>query len=55
MNDNVHTIADKFDAAGKRAGRTIQVRPDALHLIASEGENALLEAGAPIYVRNGLV
>lgn len=55
MTDNVHTIAGKFDTAGKRAGRTIQIRPDALHLIATEGESALLEAAAPIYVRGGLV
>lgn len=55
MTDNVHTIAEKFGRATDRASRSIQVRPDALHLIATEGENALLDAKAPIYVRGGLV
>lgn len=51
MTDNVHSIGDKFAKAAERATRTIQVRPDALHLIATEGENALIAAGAPIYIR----
>ncbi len=55
MTDNVHSIHDKFTQAAGRADRTIQIRPDALHLIATEGENALLAAEAPIYVRAGLV
>lgn len=55
MTDNIRTIQDKFDQVGGRSGRSIQIRPDALHLIATEGENALLEAGSPFYVRGGLV
>lgn len=55
MTDNVHDMSDKFTRASDRAARSIQVRPDALHLIATEGEKALIEANAPIYVRGGLV
>lgn len=51
MTDNVHSMQDKFGRATERQARTIQVRPDALHLIATEGENALVQAKAPIYVR----
>jgi putative DNA primase/helicase len=55
MTDNVHSIGDKFAKASDRATRSIQIRPDALHLIATEGENALIAAASPVYVRGGLV
>lgn len=50
MTDNV-SIGDKFAKASDRANRSIQIRPDALHLIATEGENALIASDAPIYIR----
>lgn len=55
MTDNVHSMGDKFGRATERQARTIQIRPDALHLIATEGENALVASRTPIYVRGGLV
>lgn len=55
MADNVLPIQEKFARATERGGRAIQVRPDALHLIASEAERALIAADAPLYVRGGIV
>lgn len=40
-----------FAQAEDRGRRTVKLRPDALHIIATEAENALIEAGAPFYVR----
>lgn len=40
---------------GDARTRTIFVRPDALHLLATEGETALIEVDAPFYNRGGLV
>ncbi|WP_311269735.1 hypothetical protein [Sphingobium sp. WCS2017Hpa-17] len=54
-DDTVISIRDHFEKARKpqkdERGRTIEIRPDALHAIASEAEAALIDAGAPFYVR----
>lgn len=55
MSDNVKPIKDKFAQVVERGGRTIQIRPDALHIIATDAERALIAADAPLYVRGGIV
>lgn len=55
MSDNVKPIKDKFAQVVERGGRTIQIRPDALHIIATDAERALIASGAPLYVRGGIV
>lgn len=53
----VTSIAQRFaQSRGPQVdnrSRTIQIRADALHLIASEAEAALIDAGSPFYVRGG--
>lgn len=50
-------IADRFaksrDPQNDNRSRTIEIRPDSLHLIASEAEAALIDAECPLYVRGG--
>jgi len=55
MADNAESISRKFIEVAGRGGRAIQVRPDALHIIATDAERALIASGAPLYVRGGLV
>jgi putative DNA primase/helicase len=60
ISDNVtHLTAIRAKMAKTTEGdartRSIIVRPDALHLLATEGETALIEADAPFYIRGGLV
>jgi len=55
MAENIVPIQEKFARAAERGGRTIQIRPDALHVIASEAERALIAAAAPLYIRGGIV
>lgn len=55
MADNVEPIQRKFAQVVERGGRSIQVRPDALHIIATDAERALIASGAPLYVRGGIV
>lgn len=55
MADNVLPIQEKFARSTERGGRAIQIRPDALHLIATDAERALIAADAPLYVRGGIV
>ncbi len=55
MSDNVKPIQDKFAQVVERGGRAIQVRPDALHIIATDAERALIAADAPLFVRGGIV
>lgn len=55
MADNVKPIQEKFTQVVERGGRTIQIRPDALHIIATDAERALVASGAPLYVRGGIV
>ncbi|WP_062770439.1 hypothetical protein [Sphingopyxis terrae] len=55
MADNVEPILKKFTNAVERGGRSIQVRPDALHIIATDAERALIASGAPLFVRGGIV
>ncbi|MBB4858278.1 putative DNA primase/helicase [Novosphingobium chloroacetimidivorans] len=50
----VTRIAERFDhRPTDERTRIIEVKPDALHLIATEAEDALVEADAPLYVRSG--
>lgn len=44
-----------FEVAEDRGKRVIKLRPDALHIIATEAENALIDAEAPLYVRGSEV
>lgn len=53
--DNVTPIAEKFSQVVERGGRSIQIRSDALHIIATEAERALIAAGAPLFIRGGIV
>lgn len=55
MSDNVKPIQEKFAQVVERGGRTIQIRADALHIIATDAERALLAADAPLYVRGGIM
>lgn len=55
MADNVEPIQRKFAQVVERGGRSIQIRPDALHIIATDAERALIAADAPLYVRGGIV
>lgn len=55
MVDNVKPIQEKFAQVVERGGRSIQIRPDALHIIATDAERALIAASAPLYVRGGIV
>ncbi|MFQ3894590.1 hypothetical protein [Sphingobium sp. R-7] len=47
-----HVAKAKRPQTDSRA-RTIEIRPDALHIIASEAEAALIDADTPFYVRGG--
>lgn len=55
MPDNVKPITEKFAKVVERGGRNIQIRPDALHIIATDAERALLAADAPLFVRGGIM
>jgi len=56
-DDTVISIQDHFAKARKQQkderSRTIEIRPDSLHMIASEAEAAMIDAGCPLYVRGG--
>ncbi|WP_029548045.1 hypothetical protein [Sphingobium yanoikuyae] len=56
-DDTVISIQDHFNKARRQQkderSRTIEIRPDALHMIASEAEAAMIDAGCPLYVRGG--
>ncbi len=48
-------IQRMFAVAEDRGKRVIKLRPDALHIIATEAEDALIDAEAPFYVRGSEV
>lgn len=53
--DNVHDIQEIFQAASDRDKRNIRIKPDAIHIIATDAEQALVDYGAPFYQRGGIV
>jgi putative DNA primase/helicase len=51
--DPSNSIQTMFDLAPDHRVHRIEVRADAIHIIATQAEDALLGSGAPLYVRSG--